>query len=484
MSDNPTLKKLTVTASKWSVLSEIAAKAATSLFFVVLARLLAPEDFGVVAVAMIVVSFAQTLWEFGLARSLIQRQTDTEDAADIAFWTNLLLGLVFYIGLAVVADAFANLFGAPKAGPVLRLLGIQIVIGSMSSVHIALYQRDLNFKALFWIRLGTSFLPGAVSIPLAATGFGYWALVAGMIASNLTLFALVWVFHSWRPRWRYNKQLAKDIFKFSFWTTAEGILSWGIQWIDVIIVGAFFSSQIMGMYRFGSMLVAMIFGLVFLPLLPVLFSGLSRIQDDEEKFFSALADVRKLVALLAMPMGVGLYLIRTQFQDAVLGSGWLGIDPILGVFALSAALSWLIAPNVVALRSIGRPDLNAKLVFSSLLISLPIYLLSAAEGLAAFLIARLATIAFISLPLHFAIASKYLKINVRRYLREGGGIVASTTVMAAAVFYAGSLPVPASNSLSQLVLLLLVGVCIYTLGLALLERPFLKGLYRRYGGNF
>ena len=145
-----------ISASKWSALGEIAAKAITPLVLVVLARLLTPDDFGVIAAAAMVISFSQVFWDAGLSKALIQRENDIDEAAIVIFWTNAILGIVIYCFLYFCADLVVRVFDDPRVGMVLQIQGLQLIISSLCSVHTALYQRELNFRVLFWVKLFTT----------------------------------------------------------------------------------------------------------------------------------------------------------------------------------------------------------------------------------------------------------------------------------------------------------------------------------------
>ena len=184
---NQNITTKAVGSLKWSALTEIAARTAQPIIFVVLARLLAPTDFGVLATAMIVISFVQMFWDAGLSKALIQTKEVPENAAHVVFWTNLTLGIIIYTLLFAAAPYIAFFFKSPVTEPVLRVLGIQIIIASLASVQQALFVRDLDFRGLFWIKLLTAFIPALFSIPLALYGYGIWSLVTEpSLGSSLT----------------------------------------------------------------------------------------------------------------------------------------------------------------------------------------------------------------------------------------------------------------------------------------------------------
>jgi PST family polysaccharide transporter len=192
-----------VHAVKWSFLAELVSKAITLIVFIVLARLLTPEDFGVMSAALMVIAFSQILWEAGMGKALIQRQTDIEDAANVAFWINLGLGVLIagllFWGAQPIALTF---FQDARVTPVLQIMTLQVLLGALSSVQTALLQKEMDFKKLFWVRMATVALPGFASIPLAWGGMGYWALVAGTLTGQAVQVMMLWRMSEWRPRWR------------------------------------------------------------------------------------------------------------------------------------------------------------------------------------------------------------------------------------------------------------------------------------------
>lgn len=477
MRNKITLKSQALSASKWSFLSEIAAKGVTPVIFVVLARLLAPADFGIVAIAAITVSFSQVFWEAGLAKALVQRQSDTEDSAHIVFWTNLVLSLLLYGSLFVTADLLASAFESPEAALVIRVQGLQIILASLCSVQIALYQRDLNFKPLFWVRFCTFTMPGLASIPLAMLGYGYWALVAGTLVGAVMQCAVLWLVNPWRPRWQYDMNLARQLFGFGLWATAEGLVTWLFLWTDVIIVGVFLSVHVLGLYKTGQTVIAMIFAIVFMPLVPVMFSVFSKIKDDRERLLRILNRINKMTVLMALPMGLGIFLIHEQLGGLVFGQAWQGVGFILGITGLVNGVNWLIGPNVVALRALGRPDINTKVMLFSLLIFFPIYAVAASDGLSTFLYTRLATAGFVSLPIQWLIARRFLRFDLWAYLNGMRWIFFAAVFMVLGVLLVDTVWTATPHSWDRLVAQVAVGVASFTLGILLFERTFIKGLY-------
>ena len=220
------LSPRTLHAFKWSALAEVATRAMPPLSFLVLARLLVPEDFGVVAAATVVISFSQAIADAGLAKALIQRQSRIEECANAAFWISLSVGLGIAGILFLIAPWVAAYFDDGRITTVIRVLTIQLILSSAASTHAALLQKELAFNRLFRIRLAGATVPVVFSIALAIDGFGYWALVAGTVAGQLLQTILAWRATTWQPRRSFNLAVASELFAFGKWSMLTGMLAW------------------------------------------------------------------------------------------------------------------------------------------------------------------------------------------------------------------------------------------------------------------
>lgn len=459
---------------KWSALMEVVSRTAQPIVFVILARLLTPNDFGVVATAMIAISFSQMFWDAGLSKALIQTRKAPEGAAHVVFWTNVVLGLLIYLLLFIAAPAVALFFNSPASGPVFRVLGIQIVIASLSSVQQALFVRDLDFRGLFRIKLFTAFIPGMFSIPLALYGGGVWALVAGSLAGQILNLYLLWYRSNWRPRLIFDVGLGRKLLGFGFWVLLESFGAWLIIWGDNLIVGRFLGVHDLGVYRTGWMLVTILFGLVLNPFLPVLYPTFSRLQDDLPALKKTFHRVNRVVFVLALPMGTGLLLVGPEAASFLFGEKWQGLGFVVGVLGFMHGIAWLVGINAELYRAMGRPDMNTKLMYAQLLYYLPAYYFAAQYGLETFTITRF-TVALVATPIHIYLCVKMLGVSPFYLWQEGKPMILSTIIMAivVAVLKWCLLPLIAIPHASlSLGLLVGTGGMIYLCCLWLLDRSF------------
>jgi PST family polysaccharide transporter len=476
------LESRIISASKWSFLTEIAARTTYPLIFLVLAWLLTPDDYGVATVAVIIIGFSQVFWE-GLSKSLIQRQEDIERAADIIFWTNVTLGLILYAFLFLIAELVAELFKEPRLVAVIRVQGLQLILSSLGSVQTALFQRELNFRALFWVRLTGTSAPGIASIPLAWLGFGYWALVAGALFGALAQMLLLWTFNPWRPRLEFDVSIAKQLYSFGSWVAGEGFLIWLVFWMDSIIVGSYMGSHELGLYRTGMLFAILVFGFLLSPVLPVLFSSLSSMQHDSNQLHNTFRKATKLIAIVALPVGLAFFVGAETLSAALFSEKWQGIGQVIAVLGLMYGITWVVGANSEAYRAIGRADLHTKIMLASVIYSLPVLIWAAPHGLTTFLWARLA-VECITILIHMIVAQIYLNFRITALVLSLKWILPASIMMGLVV---GTVDKAMGNTNEWITLFVLVIIGVITFfSLLIPERKFLKQiilLLQRSFGN-
>jgi O-antigen/teichoic acid export membrane protein len=463
---------------KWSALTEVVSRTASPIILVVLARLLTPDDFGVIATTMIAVSFSQMLWDAGLSKALVQTEEPIETAANVVFWTNILLGIFVYLILLGLAPTIARFFNSPASGPVLRVLGLQIVIGSLTSVQQALFVRDLDFQGLFWIKLLTAFFPGLFSIPMAFFGYGVWALVAGSIAGQLLNLLLLWNYSSWRPTFRYNLPCAKKMFRFGLWVLAEAFGGWLIMWGDGLIVGKYFGVHDLGVYRTGIMIVSIIFSVTLNSFLPILYPSFSRLQHDIPKLVQAFHKTIRIIMTLALPVGIGLFVVGQDAATVLFGNKWEGLGFVLSILGLKEGLTWAVGINPETYRAMGRPDINTKFMIIQILYFLPAYFVGAQFGLWVFVYVRMA-VALAAIPIQIYFCTRMLGVSPWYLWQDGRSSVLAAIAMGMGVWVVKLLFQSLALCLSgriELVTLIGTGVFLYATALWALDRAFVAQL--------
>ena len=358
-----TLNSKVKTATKWSAVGEILSKLVTPITSMVLARLLTPEAFGVVTTLTMIITFAEIFTDAGFQKYLVQHEfkdaTDRDESTNVAFWSNLVLSVFIWGIIAIFSDPLAALMGNPGLGYVLIIACVNIPIAAFSSIQAALYKRDLNYKTLFKVRLVSTFIPLIVTVPLAFWLRSVWALVIGTIVRHVIKAILLTVFSKWKPRRYYSFAKLKEMLSFTMWSMIEAVSIWLTGYVDVFIVGTMLNQYYLGLYKTSSAIVGQIMAIITSITTPILFSALSRLQNNEKEFRVLFFKFQKLVGLLVIPMGVGIFLFSDLITEIALGKQWMEASGFVGLWGLTSSLTIVLSHySSEVYRSKGNPKLS------------------------------------------------------------------------------------------------------------------------------
>lgn len=380
-------------ATKWSSITEVVAKLITPITSVVLARLLTPEAFGVVATLTMVITFAEIFTDAGFQKYLIQHEfvddIDKEQSTNVAFWSNLIMSLFIWLVIGIFADPLAAMVGNPGLGHVLTIACVSIPLAAFSSIQMALYKRDLDFKTLFKVRIVGICIPLLVTVPLAFYLRSYWALVIGTIATNCANAVLLTVYSKWKPRFFYSFAKLKEMFSFSAWSVVEAISIWLTGYADVFIIGVYLNEYYLGLYKTSMTVVGQIMGLITAATTPILFASLSRLQVDEDAFKAMFFKFQKLVGLLIIPIGVGIFCYSDFLTELLLGNQWVEAAPFIGLWGLTSSITIVLSHySSEVYRAKGRPKLSVLAQILHLIVLLPVVLIAVRYSFSILIIAR------------------------------------------------------------------------------------------------
>lgn len=374
-----------VKATKWSTITEIVSKLITPITSVVLARLLTPEAFGVIATLTMVISFAEIFTDAGFQKYLIQHEfMDDKDrirSTNVAFWSNLIMSLLIWFGIGLSCEPLATIVGNPGLGHVLTIACVSIPLHAFSSIQMALYKRDLDFKTLFKVRIMGICIPLFVTIPLAVIFKNYWALVFGTIAGNLVNAMLLTIYSKWKPSFYYSFIKLKEMLSFTIWSMVEAISIWLTSYVDVFIIGVYLNEYYLGLYKTSITVVGQVIGMVTAATTPILFSSLSRLQTDEKAFRLLFFKFQKIVGVLIIPLGVGVYCFSELITEILLGSQWLEASGFVGLWGLTSAITIVLSHySSEVYRAKGRPKLSVLVQWLHIIVLWPAIIIAVKYG--------------------------------------------------------------------------------------------------------
>ena len=464
-----TIRKATV-AAKWSIATQLFSKLISPITTLILARLLAPEAFGVVATVNMVVSFAEMFSDAGFQKYLVQHEfkseRDLHKCANVAFWSNFTVSIVLWLIIAAFNEQIAILVGNEGLGNVIVITCVNLPLVSFCSVQTALFQRKFNFRSLFSAKIATSLITLFTAIPLALIGFDFWSLICGTIASNVALSIVLYIQSDWHPEPFYSFKLLQEMFSFSAWTLLEAFTVWLSSWMGTFVLGVVFDPYHLGLYKTATSLVASITSLATSAINPIIFATLSRFQSDREKFDSIFYKMQSYLAMVIVPLSLTLLVFREQIVLVMLGNQWNDASLFFGMYAAASSLVVVFGHTASeAYRALGKPRLSALAQGLYLLFITPCLYIFSSRGFEFFSWSIPVARAFFSIAVDFILCKVALNLSPLRMLKRQALCYLSGAVMS--VFGIALIRLSANALIIQLIG---IPVCLFIYLLLILAR--------------
>ena len=461
------LKIKVFSASKWSAITEVIAKLIVPITNMILARILAPEAFGVVATVTMIISFVEMFTDAGFQKYLVQREFEDENEkymkANVAFWTNFGLSLFLWGIIALFNEQIAYMVGNPGLGIVITVACIQLPLTSFSSIQMALFRRDFDFKTLFYARVISIIIPFFITIPLALLGLSYWSLIIGTVITQFFNAVFLTIKSSWKPTFYYDLNTLKEMFSFSAWSLIEAVSIWLTTWVDTFIIGYFLNEYYLGIYKTSTSIVNSLLALITGATVPVLFSALSRLQHDENQFINMYFKFQRLVSILVLPLGIGVYLYRDLATQLMLGDQWNEASDVIGIWALTSVIVIVLSHfSSEAYRAKGKPKLSFLSQILHLMVLVPTVIIAAKYGFWALVYAR-SLVRLQGVIVNLVIMKVVLKVSAVKTLKNVIPMIVAVGVMG--VF--GLLLKAISNSIAWNILSIISCAVVYIVVLCL-----------------
>lgn len=473
-------KTAVVSGIKWTTASTMGRRVLGLVANIVFARLLAPADFGLVAMAGVLLGFVDIFKDLGTGAALVREKEVRPGLLSSVFWLNCCFGLAVTLLMFAMSPLVAGFYQETRVQPVLAAMALSFVLSSLSIVHTSLLMREMAFERLAKVELAASVLSYAIGIGAALLGHGVWSLVYQVIANAAlgTLFA--WSVSRWRPRLVFAWSEIRGITGYSLNLAGYNIFYYFSQNIDNLLIGRFLGSEALGLYdlayklmTFPMQAISAVFGRVMLPYY-------ARAQDDLPRFRQAFLRVAGAIAFITFPMMVGLLAVREHFVFAVFGAAWAPVIPLLAMFAPLAAIRSVLTTTGSIYVATGHTGLQLRWGMLSNLIVLAGLALGLKWGIVGVAAGFTATSILLLYP-NLAIPFRLIGMTVSQLLRALARTIACTTLMFVLVEGTGLLLGHSGLSRTAphgavLALLTAVGVGGYLAATWLFNRAMLKEL--------
>jgi len=432
------LRKKTTNGVVWSAIDRFSSQGIQFLFNILIARILLPEDYGVVAMLGIFIAVAQVFIDSGFGSALIRKQDRTDEDCNTVFYFNLAVSALFFIILWFSAPAIARFYDVPILEKVTRTISTTLIINALAIVHNTNLSIRIDFRTKAIISIITVTTIGVIGFVMARKGYGVWTLVAQAVIGSSLRTLLAWIFVSWRPRLIFSWKSFKELFAFGSKLLATALIDtvWGNMYN--LVIGKVINPTALGHYNraesFATFPSANIYGLVNGVSYPVLCS----IQDDIPRLKESFRKFIRLLAFITFPMTIGLAAVADPFIRVILTDKWAEAIPLLQILCIALMLYPINAMNITFPNILGHSGYYLKIVVYTKLLSVVALCCTVPLGLVPMCIGQVVC-AWAGLFFSTYYTGKLIGYNIFNQLRDILPSLVLTLVMGGAVLTVSTL---------------------------------------------
>ena len=445
----------------WKLLERFSVQGITFVVSVVLARLLTPHDYGLIAVLMIFINIAGVFVDGGFASALIQKKdADNKDFSTV-FLICIVVSVVVYLLLFFGAPLISSFYENSDLTIILRVLSISLLLDPINAMQVAYITKNLQFKNMFYSSMVAVVLSGTIGIVMAYNGFGVWSLVAQNIFSKIFTIIVMWFTVKWRPSFYYSKDRFKNLFGFGSKIFATNIIIRFFTSIRGLIIGKMYTPSMLALYDKGHAIPSMIRNNVNGTVQTVLFPVLSEAQDDLTEVKTKVRRSIKLVNFFLFPLFIGLFVVAEPLVNLLFTEKWSGAIPFGRIFCMAELLMSIQTVNLQAIISLGYSSITLKLESIKKVIEIVILVISCFLGVYA-IACGVVLYNIICLFINLSPSKKLLNYPIVEQFRDVAPTFGISLLMGLCVFIVGFL----GNNMSYLPLLaiqVIVGAFSYLL---------------------
>jgi len=364
--NNPTkpgksLSQRVVIGGFWVFALKIVQRILNLIRLIILARILAPHDFGLLGIALLTMATLDTFSQTGFQAALIQKKDDIESYLNSAWTVQILRGFVLFAVLYLIAPYAALFFDAPEARFIIPVIGISILLQAFTNIGVIYFQKELEFNKQFIYQLSGTLADFIVAVSAALILKSVWALVFGLVAGNFVSFIVSYLIHSYRPRLSSDLGKARELFIFGKWIFGSTILIFLITQGDDIFVGKLLGVTALGFYQLAYRISNLPATQITHVISQVTFPAYSKLQDDIPKLREAYLKVLQVTAFLSFPIAGLIFVLAPDFTKIFLGEKWMPMVPAMQVLVLAGLVRSIAATAGPIFYAVGKPKIDTRL---------------------------------------------------------------------------------------------------------------------------
>lgn len=463
------MKEQAVRGAIWILLDTAGGQILSFLAFLILARLLVPEDYGILSLAAAIIAVPQILLNEGFGTALVQRDMLDDVHINAAFWANLGLSIIFVVAAQIGAPWAAMITGAAIIDPVIRWLSLTMIGTALMAIAAGLFIRELKYST-FALRTFVANSVGALTgVAMALLGYGVWALVGMQLCTSALGVLVMWKGVQWRPKESFSWPAFREIYHFSSRLMVGNGLRFATERADTIIIGIFLDPAALGFYFLVTRLLTTVIFITISPVDRIMLPVLTRIKEDPHRRSEAYANMVGVTSVFWIPAVAGLGAVAPLALPLLFGHKWDASIPLMMIMSLVCISGPLNRPTMHALLAVGKPEVYAILNLIQLIITTAAFLVAVRFGIVGAAWAYAAVLIAI-VPFNLAAAQRVAGISpvhvMRRYLPPlGAGAIMASVLLLISPYLPDPSRYGAFSQALDLVVQVTVGIAVYAVTL-------------------
>ncbi|SMO53792.1 lipopolysaccharide biosynthesis protein [Halorubrum cibi] len=480
------LTEQTVKSGIWATITNVLDRALQLLMVAILARMLSPADFGLLGIALLTLTAFKRFSNVGFDQALIQKASGNVDSYLNTYWSiEILRGIVLAGILLFIAPLVAAFFSEPRATPILRVIALTPLLLGLRNPGIVYFRKNLEFHKQFVYTMSGSVTNFVVALAFALTTGSVWALVFGYVASDAARLLASYAIHGYRPWPELDLEVVRDLFGFGKWITGSEIVYFLINQGDDAVIGWVLSATSLGLYQVAYQFAKAPATEISQIISSVAFPAYSQLQDDIPALRSAFYRTLQVTMVIAFPAAVGIATVAPTFVEAVLGTEWTPMVPVMQLVAVYGLLIALGSAYSPVWKALDRPDYMVKLGALRLVLTAIIVIPVTREfGIAGTAAAVLGVYIFPVMPIDVYLVIESVETSLGRLLREMSYPAAASLLMGGVVLWLQA-TLTLEWAILELIVLVTAGAAVYAVAVAVLETQLRWGLrktFRNFAG--
>lgn len=434
MSEITNGKKI-VSGMVWRFGEKITAQAVSLIVTIILARILMPEDYGIVAIVNVFIAIAEIFVTSGLGTALIQKNNTTTTDFSTLFWVNVAMSLVLYGLVFLISPFIAGFYEMPLLTPVLRVFAIRLPINAINSIQNAYVSRQMDFKKFFFATIIGTIISAFVGIGMAYAGYGVWALVGQMLTNTVIDTIVLFITIKWKPTFDFSLEAAKPLVSYGWKILATDLIGTIFNQVNAFIIGRKYTSSDLAYYTQGRKYPELVNNNISATLSAVLFPAMS-LSDNKEEIKAIRKKALKMLEYVLFPLMFGMFTVADKMILVLLTEKWILVVPYVRITCIASVLGVFGTTLIQEIKAIGRSDITLQMELIKKPIFLAIAIFSIRYGVIAVAITMVIN-EIIAFFFNVYPVRKYIGFDFGEHLKDALPSFLMSLCMCAGVYYIG-----------------------------------------------